>query len=580
MKKIKKSSILRKIMIPVMLMGVIGILSAGLGISSLGTNHSGTEKISGRGLRAQVCLDGIDLAFTKTQKLILSYCANPTNKDLLAKVRDELAVQSEDVAAYKEEILEMDDYFSSEEYELIQSVFAELSDAEGSTDKILSYAEQNPNEAFVYADNVFYGWSNQLEPMIDELIAMNTAKMERLKASQSLTYQLSTAVQIVMAILVCGAFAITLIIIMRGVVNPLKKQTRELTDIIDRIQKGQGDLTMRVAVKSGDEIGQLGNGINLFMETLQTIMGKIVNNSNVLDGVVGNVSKSVAFSNDSANDISAIMEELSATMEEVSATTNTVSGDTIAAEEKVKQMAGQTKEIARYSQEMMARATDLERTATENMEKTDVVMREITEEMNAALENSRSVEKVSQLTEDILSISGQTNLLALNASIEAARAGEAGRGFAVVADEIRQLADSSRETANHIQEINEQVVEAVHGLVASSEKIIQYVNETILPEFESFVVGGRQYSQDASRINDSMEASSATADDILSTMTDVSQAIDGINRAVEESAGGVSNAAVSVEALVESISTVHVQMEENSEVANNLKRESQNFSKI
>ena len=94
------------------------------------------------------------------------------------------------------------------------------------------------------------------------------------------------------------------------------------------------------------------------------------------------------------------------------------------------------------------------------------------------------------------------------------------------------------------------------------------------------MVGGRQYSQDASRINDSMEASSATADDILSTMTDVSQAIDGINRAVEESAGGVSNAAVSVEALVESISTVHVQMEENSEVANNLKRESQNFSKI
>ena len=273
-----------------------------------------------------------------------------------------------------------------------------------------------------------------------------------------------------------------------------------------------------------------------------------------------------------------IMEELSATMEEVSATTNSVSENTTAAEGKVQKMADQTKVMSQYAQDMKKRATELEHTATENMNNTNEMIGEITTEMNQALENSKSVEKVAQLTADILSISSQTNLLALNASIEAARAGEAGKGFAVVADEIRQLADSSRETANNIQTINEQVIEAVQGLVVSSEKIVGYINENILPDYRAFVQGGQQYNDDATHIDNTMAEYASEAQDILATMMEMTEAIEGISRAVEESANGVTDAATNIDSLVQSMSTVNGQMEENSTVAKNLKEESAAFA--
>lgn len=574
----KKSSVIAKLIIPVAVLGCIAIMIAGVSLYSMTAVQKESNQISGEGVRATICMDEINLAFANTQKLTLALCAEPS-KDLYEYVASQLTEYQSNVDSYEKELLAMDHYFTADDIQLMNETFDLLTEAQGTTVELMQTAMAGDSAAAVAkANSVMTEWSDTIAVNMDTLISRNDELVKQNIQEQKDLYNQNMILSLILLAISFVAFVMVVVVIIKTVVKPLRKQTSELTEIIDEIKGGHGDLTKRVTVKSMDEIGQSSIGINHFIETLQNIMSNIISNSNVLDGVVGNVASSVAASSDNANDISAIMEELSATMEEVSATTNSVSENTTAAEGKVQKMADQTKVMSQYAQDMKKRATELEHTATENMNNTNEMIGEITTEMNQALENSKSVEKVAQLTADILNISSQTNLLALNASIEAARAGEAGKGFAVVADEIRQLADSSRETANNIQTINEQVIEAVQGLVVSSEKIVGYINENILPDYRAFVQGGQQYNDDATHIDNTVAEYAGEAQDILATMMEMTEAIEGISRAVEESANGVTDAATNIDSLVQSMSTVNGQMEENSTVAKNLKEESAAFA--
>lgn len=576
----RKSTVLIKLLGPVIALGLLTMITAVVGLQSMIAVQKASKTVSGNGFRALICFDEINKDFIQTQKYCLAVCGEPDNTDLYEYVAEQLKGFQSEVASYEEELLAMDDYFSDSDITTMNAVFSAMDNAQQETVELMTKAMSGDKDIISEANQVMQEWSANIGDNLDTLITSNDEVIKANVEKQEKIYNANRVTAFVLMGISVVLFIITVVVAVETIVKPLRRQNKQLSDIIDNINNGKGDLTMRVDVKSHDEIGQSAIGINHFIETLQNIMSKIINNSNVLDGVVGKVAESVNSSSDSANDISAIMEELSATMEEVSATTGGVSSNTASAEEKVKGMAEQTKIISQYAQEMKGRAVTLEQTANDNKNSTSQVINDITGELNTALENSRSVEKVAQLTEDILSISSQTNLLALNASIEAARAGEAGKGFAVVADEIRQLADSSRETANNIQTINEQVIEAVNGLVKASERIISYINENILPDYEAFVQGGRQYSEDAVHIDDSMAEYEKSAEEILSTMIEITDAIEGINKAVEESANGVTDAAVNVDSLVQSMSEVHGKMEENSSVAKNLKDESANFVNV
>ena len=233
-----------------------------------------------------------------------------------------------------------------------------------------------------------------------------------------------------------------------------------------------------------------------------------------------------------------------------------------------------------YSKEMQERADTLAKNANENKTQTDAMVGNIVGTLKQAIEESRSVEKVNELTGEILNISSQTNLLALNASIEAARAGDAGKGFAVVADEIRQLADSSRDTANNIQAINEHVTKAVHALIDNSNAMIAFIEETVLPDYGTYADSGEQYNEDASYVSEVMNEFTEKTENLKNIMNNVVESIEGIAKAVEESANAVTSSAMSTGSLVEDMHTINEQMGSSKETVESLKAEADVFKKF
>ncbi|MBQ4283443.1 MAG: methyl-accepting chemotaxis protein [Lachnospira sp.] len=428
--------------------------------------------------------------------------------------------------------------------------------------------------------------NNNLVEICDSVSkALDTIKQNQQAAANEATeymdnaYKMAVVISIVCLIASVILFVLATIVCMVGIVNPLVNATKQLNTITKLIDEGNGDLTMRLKVKTKDEIGKLSLGINQFMEILQKVMGKIVNGSAQLDTVVRKVGDNVSASNDSAQDVSSAMQQLSATMQEIAATIQTVNDNTESVGEEVINIAQKSDEINAYSQDMRERADLLAKTAYDNKNRTSEMIGGIMSTLRMAIEESKSVERVNELTDEILNISSQTNLLALNASIEAARAGEAGKGFAVVADEIRQLADSSRDTANNIQAINELVTKAVYDLINNSNEIIKFIEGTVLPDYDGFVQSGAQYNEDASYVSETMEEFNQRTENLKEIMKSTVESIEGISMGVEESANAVTTSAESTQMLVEEMNNITNEMNESRNIVSGLKHETEVFKK-
>ena len=202
---------------------------------------------------------------------------------------------------------------------------------------------------------------------------------------------------------------------------------------------------------------------------------------------------------------------------------------------------------------------------------------DINQLLQISLEKSKDVEKINALTNDILDISSQTNLLALNASIEAARAGEIGKGFAVVADEIRNLADSSRETANHIQNISYEVTTSVRELAENANKMLAFIQQDVMPDYDNLVHTGNQYNEDAIRVDDIMHQFADSATMLKDTMREMTDLIRGISETIYDSSSQVSGVSQSVGAMTESISDIQSSIEVTENVSNRLDSEVAKF---
>lgn len=573
----KRTSLKTLILLPVFILGALTIICNVMAINNIRTVNSNAADITDNCMMSVSDLGEIKNDIQVIHTLGLSHII-ATDLNTMISVVGEINDNQEEL---EKKLDEYKKYVQNDDMDTYNSLVSNYNTMKYELGNIMAYsALGKTEEAYAIANGVVSDSSTAIQKDIEVLSthANDTASEARERLTSVYASSLvSNGIVIIISVIL---IIVAIYCVMKYVIKPIIATNKDIRDIIDGIDNGEGDLTKRVRVISNDEIADLGNGINLFMDKLQEILKLIIENTNYMENVVAEVDGSVVKSNDSASDLSAMTEELSATMQDVGLSVNTINDNADNILKDVEIIATKSDDINQFSKEMKANAEKIESDARYNMVQTGEKVGNILDVLNKAIEDSKSVDQVNNLTNDILNISSQTNLLALNASIEAARAGEAGKGFAVVADEIRQLADSSRETANKIQSINSVVVAAVNNLSDNANNLVSYLQQTILPEFQTFVDGGVKYKENASYIENAMDEFVEKTDVLKKNMDEIAHSINTITTVVDDGAAGVNNAAISTQDLVEDIVNISNKMIENKSIAQNLKNSINIFAKF
>ena len=381
----------------------------------------------------------------------------------------------------------------------------------------------------------------------------------------------STRLMYMMIIAIVAAIlyaAITGFFFSGSMIRPIKDLTGIIEDTakLSFVKSAKGEKLVRMK----DETGAMARAVQQMRSKLREMVALIDQAGIKMGDNVTDLTVNMSEVNDICNNNSATTEELAAAMEEAASATDTVNQTIATVKENAESIKALSQSGATLSTEVMERANQL-KTTTENAGKrTDEMYAEVKQRTEVAMKQAEAVEKINELTHDIMEISSQTNLLALNASIEAARAGEAGKGFAVVATEIGALATQTQNAVGDIDSIIGEVHNAVSGMVDCLQNAMDFLENTVLGDYKGFMEVGEKYSEDAAAFEDGMTKINHSIVTLVDAITDISHSIEEINLTVNESATGVSDIAEKTSEMVRKIEATGTFMQDSEESANNL----------
>ena len=331
-----------------------------------------------------------------------------------------------------------------------------------------------------------------------------------------------------------------------------------------------GDLTKSLNISSTNEFGIIANGLN--------------NANKSINNLISEVTKTIKDINDSSQDLSATTQEISSMMSSVnestgqiaegsqnlSSITEEISASSEEMEANTSELSGKADEAAKSSVEIKNRAVKIKQKASKSIEESTSVYEEKNNRILKAIEAGKVVSEVKTMAASIGNIAEQTNLLALNAAIEAARAGEQGKGFSVVADEVRKLAEESSNAVENINKMVLAVEAAFKNLSDSSKEVLEYIANSVKPDYQFLMDTGIQYEKDSEFINNISNQIDISSKQMHEAVSQVSTAIQNAASTAGESASGSEEILGSVGEVTKAVEGISESSQRQAEMAEKL----------
>jgi methyl-accepting chemotaxis protein len=567
-----------KIMGLLLLLAITAISCVGVLVWTLQSVIGMSDQIVSEQVAEQEKISTLSRQFTYINSQVLTHVmtTNSVTMDTLSeKILQDITDMEQQIEEFGYLLSEGD-----ERKEALDSASAELAKYRKTVESLLVTSAENKTQAYVSATSNLPMFNEHIENYMNRMLEITAQEMEQAQGQMEQSAARVPGIISVASI----ALLVVVIVIMLGlrlwVIGPVKKATKQVDELVEGIRCDKGDITKRIHVGSRDEVGRLAIAINDLVAQMQIIIRAITEGCGQMEEKQADIISNVEKVNATADHTMRNLGVMSSGMQLVTGAIEGVQQDTGVLDHTVENMLEVAQNGRNYAADIKEKAGKMKVTAVESKQEATLVMKEIDTAMTESIANSRQIHKITELTEEILGIAGTTNLLALNASIEAARAGEAGRGFAVVAEEIRKLADSSRESANNIQEISNRVVESVEELSENATRLLEFMNTRVMKDYDALEDTGSNYHEAADHVDEMMNEFGQKIDELLSVLQNVNTANTQMEATVGDSTEKLSVVEKNNQGLQQEMKDISYAVEELAASAGQLKESIRCFTVV